>query len=140
MQCILSSFQVKITFIACSACFLLGLPCASFRGQYVLDLMDTYGAGMSVIIIAIFELVAIMWGYGVNNFCKDIKSMLGFTPSWYFKVLRLDSNKLLINQLLDLLVCCISSSLGHCIHCWMCLLDKAKLWKCCISRLGSCYR
>ena len=55
-------------------------------GQYVLDLMDTYGAGMSVMIIAMFELATIMWAYGVKNFCLDLKSMLGFTPSWYFKV------------------------------------------------------
>jgi len=48
--------------------------------------MDTYGAGLSVMVIALFELVAIMWGYGVNNFCKDLRSMLGFSPSWYFKL------------------------------------------------------
>ena len=70
----------------CAACFLLGLPCLSECGQYVLDLMDTYGAGMSVIIIAMCELIAIMWVYGVRNYCRDIKSMLGFSPSWYFKV------------------------------------------------------
>ena len=65
---------------------MLGLPCLSECGQYVLDLMDTYGAGMSVIIIAMFELIAIMWVYGVREYCRDIKAMLGFSPSWYFKV------------------------------------------------------
>ena len=77
-----------ITSLLCAVCFLLGLPCLSECGQYVLDLMDTYGAGMSVIIIAMFELIAIMWGYGVRNFCLDLKAMLGFSPSWYFKVGR----------------------------------------------------
>ena len=57
-------------------------------GQYVLDLMDTYRASLSVMVIAVAEMVAIMWGYGVNNFCQDIKYMLGFTPGWYFKVGR----------------------------------------------------
>ena len=28
----------------------------------------------------LFELIAIMWVYGV----RDIKAMLGFSPSWYF--------------------------------------------------------
>ena len=78
--------KTMITSLLCAVCFLLGLPCLSECGQYVLDLMDTYGAGMSVIIIAMFELVAIMWGYGVRNFCLDLKAMLGFSPSWYFKV------------------------------------------------------
>jgi len=75
-----------ITSLVCAACFLLGLPCLSECGQYVLDLMDTYGAGMSVIIIAMCELIAIMWVYGVRNYCRDIKAMLGFSPSWYFKI------------------------------------------------------
>ena len=55
-------------------------------GQYVLDIMDTYGASISVLIIAIMEITFIMWGYGVNNFCADIESMLDFNPSIYFKV------------------------------------------------------
>ena len=84
-------------------CFLLGLPCVTQvpqeqlswnicslnlvqGGQYVLDIMDTYGASISVLIIAIMEMTFIMWAYGVNNFCKDIHSMLDFTPSIYFKV------------------------------------------------------
>ena len=34
----------------------------------------------------LFELIAIMWVYGVRNYCRDIKAMLGFSPSRYFKV------------------------------------------------------
>ena len=49
--------------------------------------MDTYGASISVLIIAIMEMTFIMWGYGVNNFCKDVNAMLDFTPSIYFKVI-----------------------------------------------------
>jgi len=82
----LRSQKTTITSLICASCFMLGIPCLSQCGQYVLDLMDTYGAGLSVMVIALFELVAIMWGYGVNNFCKDLKSMLGFSPSWYFKL------------------------------------------------------
>ena len=32
----------------------------------------------------LFELITIMWVYGVRNYCRDIKAMLGFSPSWYF--------------------------------------------------------
>ena len=52
-----------------------------------MDIMDTYGASISVLIIAIMEITFIMWGYGVNNFCADIESMLDFNPSIYFKVI-----------------------------------------------------
>lgn len=66
--------------------FLLGIPCITQKGQYVLDIMDTYGASISVMIIAVFEMIVIMWVYGVKRFCKDVKSMLGFEPNIYFKV------------------------------------------------------
>ena len=56
-----------ITSLVWAASFLLGLPCLSECGHFVLDLMDTYGTGMSVIIIAMFELIAIMWVYGVRT-------------------------------------------------------------------------
>jgi len=78
--------KVGVTSAMCFFCFLLGLPCITQSGQYVLDLMDTYGASISVMVIAVAEMIAVMWGYGVNNFCKDLQSMLGFYPGLYFKV------------------------------------------------------
>ena len=78
--------KLLVTSFMCLICFLLGLPCVTQCGQYVLDLMDTYGASLSVMIIAVAEMVAVMWVYGVSNFCEDIQSMLGFTPGWYFEV------------------------------------------------------
>merc|ERR1712241_1412647 len=43
----LRSHKVKITFVSCLICYLLGLPCTSKAGAFVLDLMDTYGAGFA---------------------------------------------------------------------------------------------
>lgn len=78
--------KALVTSGLCFVCFLLGLPCITQSGQYVLDLMDTYGASLSVMVIAVGEMVAIMWGYGANNFCKDIQAMLGFYPNIYFRI------------------------------------------------------
>jgi len=78
--------KVKLTFAGCLACFLLGLPCVSFNGQYVLNLMDTYGAGFAVIWIALWEVVALMWIYGVCNFSKDISLMIGSQPNILTKI------------------------------------------------------
>ena len=44
------------------ACFLLRLPYLSECGQYVLDLMDSYGTRMSVIIIAMSERIRFVYG------------------------------------------------------------------------------
>ena len=38
--------------------------------------MDDYGGGMSVLWIAIFEMVCISWIYGANNIGKDFNFML----------------------------------------------------------------
>ena len=80
-------FQVKITAISCVCCYLLGLPCCSYAGQYILDLMDTYGAGFAVLWIAFWECVGFMWIYKVTNFSKDLKLMLGSEPSWFWKIM-----------------------------------------------------
>ena len=44
--------------------------------QYVFDLMDTYGGGLGVLWVAIFESAVIMWVYGVNRFADDLGFML----------------------------------------------------------------
>merc|ERR1711989_52528 len=59
-----SSFSMPV----CNSSFLL---CSSLSfPRYVLNLMDTYGAGFAVIWIALWEVVALMWIYGVCNFSK----------------------------------------------------------------------
>jgi len=78
--------KVKLTFLGCLSCFLLGLPCVSSSGQYVLNLMDTYGAGFAVIWIALWEVIGLMWIYGVCNFSKDISLMIGSQPFILTKV------------------------------------------------------
>lgn len=47
--------------------------------------MDFYGCSFVVLILAIIELVTIGWIYGVPRLCKDIKFMLGWEPSVYWK-------------------------------------------------------
>ena len=82
----LRSHKFLVTSSLSFLCFLLGLPCVTEGGHHVLHIMDSYGASVSVLIVALMELVAIMWGYGVTNFCLDIETMLGFYPNIYFRV------------------------------------------------------
>ncbi|KAF0289306.1 Sodium- and chloride-dependent glycine transporter 2 [Amphibalanus amphitrite] len=77
--------KALITLIASSSCFLMGLPCVSQAGPYVLHLMDTFG-GLGVMVIAVFELVGIMWVYGVRRFADNVHFMVGFRPSLFWKV------------------------------------------------------
>ena len=48
--------------------------------------MDTYGGGMGVLWVAIFEMAAIMWIYGVGRFSSDLKFMLETNVGWFWKI------------------------------------------------------
>lgn len=54
-------------------------------GPYVVKLMDTFG-GLCVMMIAVFELIGIMWVYGVRRFCDNVEFMVGYKPTMFFKV------------------------------------------------------
>ena len=47
-----------------------------FLGPYIFQIMDDYGGGMSVLWIAIFEMICIAWFYGANKLNKDLNFML----------------------------------------------------------------
>ncbi|KAK0041228.1 sodium- and chloride-dependent neutral and basic amino acid transporter B(0+) [Biomphalaria pfeifferi] len=62
------------------ACFFLALPCTCPGGDYVVTIMDHYGADFSVLILSCIEVISVMWVYGVMRFLKDIEYMLGSKP------------------------------------------------------------
>ncbi|CAG0892168.1 unnamed protein product [Darwinula stevensoni] len=77
--------RVYLCAIACIICFFLGLPCVTEAGQYVLDLMDTFGGGVGIMIIAVCELIGIMWIYGVRRFSDDLHFMLDLRPNIFIR-------------------------------------------------------
>ncbi|XP_067135178.1 sodium- and chloride-dependent GABA transporter 1-like isoform X3 [Centruroides vittatus] len=69
----------------CLLCFLLGIPCVTRGGQYVVSIMDEYGGGSALVLVAVFECVGFCWVYGVENVGADVRAMLGFEPGGYWK-------------------------------------------------------
>ncbi|GAB6024013.1 Solute carrier 6, variant 2 [Chamberlinius hualienensis] len=61
-------YKHYVCLVACICCYLLGLPCVTNGGQYVLELMDNYGGGFTVLVIGALEMVALMWIYGMESF------------------------------------------------------------------------
>jgi solute carrier family 6 amino acid transporter-like protein 5/7/9/14 len=53
----------------------------------MLQLMDSYAATYSVLLIGLFELIAIAWVYGVDRFRDDIKLMTGNRPGIWWKIM-----------------------------------------------------
>ncbi|XP_061183571.1 sodium- and chloride-dependent GABA transporter 1-like isoform X1 [Saccostrea echinata] len=72
--------RTLICFLACLFEFLLGLPCITQGGIYVLQIMDWYCASFSLMLISLTECLAIAWIYGTERFYKDIELMLGYKP------------------------------------------------------------
>lgn len=65
--------------------FLIGLVYVTPGGQFILNLVDYFGASFITFFLAIFELVTIGWIYGVNRFCNDVEFMLNQKPGLYWR-------------------------------------------------------
>lgn len=70
--------KMPLTFLVCFMCFILGIPCVMEGGQYVLNLMDTYGGGISVVFLAVSEVIGVSWVYGM--FSKLIQHSFNELP------------------------------------------------------------
>jgi len=66
--------------------FLLGIPCTTQSGMYVLQLMDHYSARFSVLIIAVVECFVINWIYGADRMYSHIEKMVGKRVPQFWKL------------------------------------------------------
>ncbi|OXA50584.1 Sodium-dependent nutrient amino acid transporter 1 [Folsomia candida] len=81
-----SSIEKKwITTVVCIVGFFSGLIYVTPGGQFMLELVDTFGAGFIIFIVALLEMIGFVWIYGLNNLVRDIEFMLNIKISWYWK-------------------------------------------------------
>ncbi|XP_063970678.1 sodium- and chloride-dependent glycine transporter 1-like isoform X1 [Lytechinus pictus] len=74
-----------ITLTMSIICFLLGLPLVCEGGMYLVNLMNDFSGGLSLVFIGMFETVVITWFYGADKYLDNIEAMLGFRPNIYWK-------------------------------------------------------
>lgn len=65
--------------------FALGIVYTTPGGQYILNLVDFFGVSFIALVLAIAELAAISWIYGVRRFCNDIEFMLGIKTGYFVR-------------------------------------------------------
>ncbi|XP_071081857.1 sodium- and chloride-dependent glycine transporter 1-like [Haliotis cracherodii] len=83
------ALRPKKTWVILGICvlfFILGLPLTTPGGMYLLQLMDNFVGGWTLIIIGFFELVAVIFVYGANRFCNDIRIMTGYNWFLWWKI------------------------------------------------------
>ncbi|ODN04548.1 Sodium-dependent nutrient amino acid transporter 1, partial [Orchesella cincta] len=75
----------QATTAICIIGFFSGLIYVTPGGQFMLTLADYFGASFVIYVMAIVEVTAVSWVYGLNNLCRDIEFMLGIKLGFYWK-------------------------------------------------------
>ncbi|CAG2234787.1 GLYT [Mytilus edulis] len=77
----LRQHKTIVILIICSLFFLAGLPLTCPGGIYLLQILDNYVGGWTLLLIGFAECMCLTYAYGVTRFMKDIEVMLGFKIS-----------------------------------------------------------
>ncbi|KAM9679789.1 inactive sodium-dependent neutral amino acid transporter B(0)AT3 isoform 4-T4 [Dama dama] len=74
-----------LTGLVCLLCFLTS-SCFTLRsGSYWLEIFDQYAAALNLILLAFFEVVGVVYVYGMKRLCDDIAWMTGRRPGFYWR-------------------------------------------------------
>uniref|UniRef100_A0A3B3D6U9 Transporter n=1 Tax=Oryzias melastigma TaxID=30732 RepID=A0A3B3D6U9_ORYME len=73
--------------LVCIVCFLVGLVMVTPGGLYVFQIYDHFScSGASLLLLSIFQSLAIGWVYGAERFSSNIRDMTGYSPLPVFKL------------------------------------------------------
>ncbi|XP_057684124.1 sodium-dependent neutral amino acid transporter B(0)AT3-like isoform X2 [Corythoichthys intestinalis] len=75
-----------ITGAFCLMSFLISLIFTMGSGNYWVEVFNGYVGSVPLLIIALFELIGVVYIYGMNRFSEDIRYMTGKRPNLYWKI------------------------------------------------------
>ncbi|XP_017779770.1 PREDICTED: sodium-dependent neutral amino acid transporter B(0)AT3 isoform X2 [Nicrophorus vespilloides] len=75
-----------LTGVICLTCCLLSLGFAHGAGSYIFVLFDNFSGNFPLLIIALFECIAVSYVYGLKRFADDIEMMTGSRPGLYWLI------------------------------------------------------
>ncbi|KAH3880541.1 sodium-dependent proline transporter-like isoform X2 [Dreissena polymorpha] len=78
--------KTLVILVVCFVFFLFGLPLTCPGGVYLLQIMDNFVGGWTLLIIGLAENIAVAYFYGVPRFCKDLEVMLGYKQNIIWKI------------------------------------------------------
>ncbi|XP_072226301.1 sodium-dependent neutral amino acid transporter B(0)AT1-like [Leuresthes tenuis] len=78
--------QEAVTGITCIVSFIICLLFAQNSGLYWVTLFDNFAGSVPLLTIGLFELIAVVYIYGIDRFNEDIKFMIGHKPSIFWQV------------------------------------------------------
>ncbi|XP_074542794.1 sodium-dependent neutral amino acid transporter B(0)AT1-like [Halichoeres trimaculatus] len=78
--------QEVVTGITCAVAFVISLLFAQRSGFYWVTLFDNFAGSVPLLTIGLFEMIAVVYIYGIDRFNEDIKFMTGYKPSLFWQV------------------------------------------------------
>ncbi|XP_072348619.1 sodium-dependent neutral amino acid transporter B(0)AT2-like isoform X2 [Scyliorhinus torazame] len=83
----LSRRKSIFTAFCCMVGFIIGMIFTQRSGNYFVAMFDDYSATLPLILVVLFELIAVSWIYGADKFMDDIQAMIGHRPFVLYKYL-----------------------------------------------------
>lgn len=74
------------TGVICILSFLVALIFTLGSGNYWLEIFNNYVGSVPLLVIAFFEITAVVLFHGMSRFSDDIKYMTGRRPNWFWKI------------------------------------------------------
>ncbi|XP_017276448.1 sodium-dependent neutral amino acid transporter B(0)AT1-like [Kryptolebias marmoratus] len=75
-----------LTGLTCLVSFIICLLFAQQSGLYWVSFFDTFAGSVPLLTIGLFEMIAVVYIYGIDRFNKDIEFMTGRKPSIFWQV------------------------------------------------------
>ncbi|KAF4801353.1 Sodium- and chloride-dependent transporter XTRP3A [Turdus rufiventris] len=76
-----------ISGVVCFVNCIIGLIFTMEAGNYWFDIFNDYAATLSLLLIVLVETIAVCYIYGIRRFEKDLYTMIGHKPNWYWKIM-----------------------------------------------------
>lgn len=75
-----------VTGAVCVFCFIVGLIFTTGAGEYWLKMFDSFAGTIGLVVVALMEMIAVIYIYGHEKFTEDIYQMTGYRPGWYWQL------------------------------------------------------
>uniref|UniRef100_A0A671U374 Transporter n=1 Tax=Sparus aurata TaxID=8175 RepID=A0A671U374_SPAAU len=75
-----------LTGLTCVVSFIICLLFSQYSGLYWVTLFDNFAGSIPLLTIGFFEMIAVVYIYGIDRFNDDLKFMVGHKPSIFWQV------------------------------------------------------